>query len=247
MTGRDDMERLHVAVVEDDPAVADVLGDMLAEEGYVPHLCRGAAELDQAMGRERMSLVLLDLKLPDGDGLSIAARMRATHGTPVIILTGKGSEIDRVVGLEIGADDYVVKPFSVREVAARIRAVLRRTSGQAAAPQVLPGRGFGFAGWVLDLERRRLADAAGRDVTLTVAEFDLLAALVSAQGRVLSRDQLLDMTRRDNDSVTDRTIDVLILRLRRKIEANPAQPQFIRTERAIGYVFGVAVERIGGG
>lgn len=236
---------MHIAVVEDDPDVAAILSDMLSGEGYVPHLCYGAAQLDAALGRARISLVLLDLKLPDGDGLSIASRVRASHGIPIIILTGRGSEIDRVVGLEIGADDYIVKPFSVREVAARIRAVLRRATPAIPDRPPSPGRGFCFQGWVLDLDRRRLYDPMGHDVTLTVAEFDLLAGLVAAQGRVLSRDQLLDLTRRDTDSVTDRTIDVLVLRLRRKIEENPAQPQFIRTERTIGYMIGVKVVRIG--
>jgi DNA-binding response OmpR family regulator len=171
--------------------------------------------------------------------------VRAGHGIPIIILTGKGSEIDRVVGLEIGADDYIVKPFSVREVAARIRAVLRRTAPAPPDRPPSPERGFRFNGWVLDLDRRRLYDPMGGDVVLTVAEFDLLAGLVAAQGRVLSRDQLLDLTRRDTDSVTDRTIDVLVLRLRRKIETNPSQPQFIRTERTIGYLIGVKVTKIG--
>lgn len=247
MTHLEKDERTHIAVVEDDPDVAAVLGDMLLDEGYVPHLCGGVAELDKAIAKQRMSLILLDIKLPDGDGLSIAARIRASVGIPIIILTGKGSEIDRIVGLEIGADDYIVKPFSIREVAARIRAVLRRSGNVAGVRRPHSGRGFGFAGWVLDLERRRLSDPAGRDVSLTVAEFDLLSVLVAGQGRVLSRDQLLDMTRRANDSVTDRTIDVLILRLRRKIETNPAQPRFILTERAVGYFFGLEVEKIDNG
>lgn len=237
--------KTQIAVVEDDPAVAATLSDMLSGEGYVPHVCHRAAQLDAVLEQFRISLVLLDLKLPDGDGLSIAARVRAGHGIPIIILTGKGSEIDRVVGLEIGADDYIVKPFSVREVAARIRAVLRRTTPAPPDRPPSPGRGFRFNGWVLDLERRRLYDPMGGDVVLTVAEFDLLAGLVAAQGRVLSRDQLLDLTRRDTDGVTDRTIDVLVLRLRRKIETNPSQPQFIRTERTIGYLIGVKVTKIG--
>ncbi|MBN9334733.1 response regulator transcription factor [Devosia sp.] len=235
---------LHIAVVEDDPDVAAILADMLTEEGYVPHLCAGATELDQALAQQRMAMLLLDLKLADGEGLSIAARMRASYGMPIIILTGRGSEIDRVVGLEVGADDYIVKPFSIREVAARIRAVLRRSAPAASTPAA-PRRGFRFEGWVLDLDRRRLAGPNGNETALSVAEFDLLAALLGAHGRVLSRDQLLDLTRRDNDSVTDRTVDVLVLRLRRKIEINPAQPRFILTERSVGYTFGVPTEKIG--
>ena len=236
---------LHIAVVEDDPAVAAILADMLTEEGYVPHVCAGASELDQVLAQQRMAMLLLDLKLADGEGLSIAARMRASYGMPIIILTGKGSEIDRVVGLEVGADDYIVKPFSIREVAARIRAVLRRSGPAATNAPAAPRRGFRFDGWVLDLDRRRLAGPSGNETALSVAEFDLLAALLGAHGRILSRDQLLDLTRRDNDSVTDRTVDVLVLRLRRKIETNPAQPRFILTERSVGYTFGVPTEKIG--
>lgn len=246
MTPSHETEHIHVAVVEDDNQIAAVLADMLQGEGYVGHICGSLSELDDAIAQHSISLILLDLKLPDGDGLSIAPRIRANLGIPIIILSGRGSEIDRVVGLEIGADDYIVKPFSVREVAARIRAVLRRASPKAAHPtQPLPDKGYSFAGWMLDLERRRLTDPNARDVSLTVAEFDLLAALLGAQGRVLSRDQLLDLTRRENDRVIDRTIDVLILRLRRKIEPNPAQPQLILTERAVGYMFCAKVEKIG--
>jgi two-component system OmpR family response regulator len=245
MTPPTELEHIHVAVVEDDTEIAAVLADMLHADGYVAHICGSLAELDDAVARQAISLILLDLKLPDGDGLSIAPKIRASHGIPIIILSGKGSEIDRVVGLEIGADDYIVKPFSVREVAARIRAVLRRSSPRAHSTQPLPKKGYSFVGWTLDLERRRLTDPKGLDVSLTVAEFDLLAALLSAQGRVLSRDQLLDLTRRENDSVIDRTVDVLILRLRRKIETTPAQPQLILTERAVGYMFGANVEKIG--
>lgn len=245
MTPPTDIEPIHVAVVEDDAEIAAVLVDMLGDEGYIAHRCGSLAELEQTVEQHAISLILLDLKLPDGDGLSIAPRIRANHGIPIIILSGKGSEIDRVVGLEIGADDYIVKPFSVREVAARIRAVLRRASPKPHATQPQPNRGYGFVGWMLDLERRRLTNPHGLDISLTVAEFDLLAALLSAQGRVLSRDQLLDLTRRENDSVIDRTIDVLILRLRRKIEITPGQPQLILTERAVGYMFGVNVEKIG--
>nr|WP_283258524.1 response regulator transcription factor [Pseudomonas sp. GX19020] len=233
-----------IAVVEDDPAQAALLCELLEAEGYLPRPCPKARDLARLLADEPPVLVLLDLGLPDEDGLALAARVRALHQIPIIILTGRGSEIDRVVGLEIGADDYLVKPFSLRELAARIRAVLRRSTGAA-----LPGpgdtslrEGFRFGGWVLDTLRRRLTDQKGNAVDLTVGEFDLLAALLAAHGRVLSRAQLLDMTRRGHDAVYERTIDVLILRLRRKIEPDPAHPRLIMTERAIGYHFAGAVE-----
>lgn len=234
-----------VAVVEDDPAQAALLCEFLEAEGYVPRPCPRARDLASLLEEEPPALVLLDLGLPDEDGLALAARLRALHRIPIIILTGRGTEIDRVVGLEIGADDYLVKPFSLRELAARIRAVMRRSAGAPpppAEPQLREG--FRFGGWALDTQRRRLSDPSGRPVELTVGEFDLLAVLLAAHGRILSRAQLLDMTRRGHDAVYERTIDVLILRLRRKIEPDPSRPQLIMTERAIGYHFAGAVEAV---
>ncbi|MCB5410911.1 response regulator [Pseudogemmobacter faecipullorum] len=242
--------RQSIAVVEDDPAQAALLCEFLEAEGYLPRPCPRARELAELLAGETPALVLLDLGLPDEDGLALAARVRALHQIPIIILTGRGSEIDRVVGLEIGADDYLVKPYSLRELAARIRAVLRRSTG-AALPAAVAGQplreGFRFDGWAFDKLRRRLTDPKGNAVELTVGEFDLLAALLAAHGRVLSRGQLLDMTRRGHDAVYERTIDVLILRLRRKIEPDPAHPRLIMTERAIGYHFAGAVEVVSAG
>lgn len=242
-----------VAVVEDDPAQALLLSDLLAAEGFAAQCCASARELLDLLAEPPLPvLVLLDLGLPDADGLALAARVRALHGIPIIILTGRGSEVDRVVGLEVGADDYLVKPFSLRELAARIRAVLRRSAGTgaatgagAAAPAA-PAlhEGYRFSGWALDTRRRRLTDPLGQPVDLTVGEFDLLEALLGARGRVLSRAQLLDRTRRGQDSVYERTIDVLILRLRRKIEPDPGRPQLIVTERAIGYIFAGEVDSV---
>ncbi|MDO9417811.1 response regulator transcription factor [Pararhizobium sp.] len=234
---------LQIAVVEDDTTLASTLEDMLLGEGYRVHLCPTAAALRTLMARTEIDMILLDLSLPDGNGLAVAAQIRATASVRIIILTGKGSELDRIVGLEIGADDYVVKPFSIREVAARIRAVLRR--GRNAPPAPADARkGYRFAGWTLDTDLRRLLNSNGKQISLTVGEFDLLHSIVSAERRILSRDQLLEMTRRSsNDDVFDRTIDVLIMRLRRKIETNPHIPEFIVTERGIGYRFNVAVER----
>jgi DNA-binding response OmpR family regulator len=236
---------LLVAVVEDDVGVAATLADMLAGEGYRAHICRSAAALRDLLRNSKVDMILLDIMLPDGNGLTMAAQIRSTTAVPIIILTGKSSEVDRIVGLEIGADDYVVKPFSVREVAARIRAVLRRTNNAISTPREVK-RGYNFSGWTLDLDLRRLYNPNGKDVPLTVNEFDLLQAIISSGGRILSRSQLLDITRlHGNDDVFDRTVDVLILRLRRKIETNPHLPQFIVTERGLGYRFNGAVERLG--
>lgn len=193
-------------------------------------------------------LILLDLALPDGDGLTVAVEVRRRAATPIIMLTGRGGRADRIEGLETGADDYVVKPFDMEELLARVRAVLRRTSGASAslaAPAPPIRRGYAFAGRSVDLDRRRLFDEAGRGVALTVAEFDLLNAFLAHAGRPLSRERLLDLLPGANEDVFDRTIDVLVLRLRRKVEPNPSQPQFIRTERGRGYLFTPAVTAIG--
>jgi DNA-binding response OmpR family regulator len=236
---------IHIAVVEDDSIVAASLQDMLVSEGYSVHLCSTGAALRALLKRVELDLILLDLALPDGNGLTLATQVRATTSAPIIMLTGRGSEVDRIVGLEVGADDYVVKPFSVREVAARIRAVLRRR--QIEAPQS-PAfqKGYKFAGWTLDVNLRRLYNPRAKQISLTVNEFDVLHSIVATAGRILTRNQLLDMTRRShNDDVFDRTVDVLILRLRRKIEANPHVPSLIITERGFGYRLNAAVERVG--
>lgn len=235
-----------IAVVEDDRILRETFCDMLVEEGYQVVPCSSAADLMQFLHTAAVDMILLDLKLPDGSGFEVIKQVRATDQIPIVIVTGRGDEVDRIVGLEIGADDYLVKPVSVRELAARIRAILRRSNARPvqAAAIMQPRSGFRFQGWTLDSDRRKLHRPDGSQVVLTVAEFDLLLAMVSASGRVLSRDTLLDMTRRENEEVFDRAIDVLILRLRRKIEANPQQPQFIRTERGIGYIFNAVVERV---
>lgn len=245
MLSRDDRRR-KIAVVDDDPAVRQTVADLLAAEGYEPVCCADAASLLAALDATRLDLIVLDLKLPDRDGIALSAQISATSGTPIIMLTGRAGDIDRVMGLEVGADDYIVKPFHNREFVARVKAVLRRTTRETAAP-VAPGprRGYRFAGFTLDTDGRKLTDPMGRPVTLTVAEFDLLLALVRAHGRVLSRNQILDLTHHDRDDVFDRTIDVLILRLRRKIESNPQQPWMIRTERGLGYIFDCAVIAFG--
>lgn len=231
-----------VLIVDDDADVRDLVRYELEAQGWEVAEAASGAEIAEAIARFTPDLILLDLRLPDADGLSIAQRLRATSAIPIIMLTGLGGDIDRIVGLEMGADDYVVKPFNPRELIARIKAVLRRAGG---APQPAPDHDCrAFAGWQIDLSARQLKDPSGAAVALTNAEFLLLEAFVGAPRRVLSRDQLLERTRSDGGEVFDRTIDVLILRLRRKIEPNPRAPQIIRTERGAGYVFDAEVRRL---
>lgn len=239
-----------IAIIDDDSAVRDVVVDLLQSAGYeaVPFGSVDAFERDRGRSHD-WALIILDLQMPGRDGLGFAGMLRATSRIPIIMLTGRGDEIDRVLGLEIGADDYIVKPFNNRELVARIRALLRRASP---LPSLTAGgggaeirAGYRFGGFVLDSENRQLQSVGGVPVALTVAEFDLLCVLLASRGRVLSREQLLTRTRRSEADVFDRTIDVLILRLRRKIEPSRHHPRFIRTERGYGYVFDGPVEVIG--
>ena len=188
---------------------------------------------------------MLDLRLQGEDGLQIARRLREASSIPILMLTGRAEEADRVMGLELGADDYLTKPFSPRELLARIRALLRRAGAQATvADAIARVRAYRFGGWELNIGLRRLKARRRRRVELTNGEFSLLAAFVSAPQRVLSRDQLLELSRLHNAEVYDRSIDVQILRLRRKIEADPAHPQLIKTERGAGYLFDATVETV---
>jgi two-component system OmpR family response regulator len=227
----------HILFVEDDPEIRGLVADFLRENGYRVSVARDGSEMDQLLGASRVDLLILDIMLPGEDGLSLCRRVRAANSLPVIMLTARGSEIERVVGLEMGADDYLTKPFSTHELLARIRAVLRRTQAldvpaSAGRPSVLT-----FAGWVLNLGARRLQSADGTRVPLTGAEFELLVAFCEHPNRVLTRDQLLDLTRGRAPSPFDRSVDVQVSRLRRKIEENPKDPALIQTVRAGGYIF----------
>jgi two-component system OmpR family response regulator len=184
---------------------------------------------------------LLDLMLPGDDGLTLCRKLRADSGVPVLMLTAKGEEVDRIVGLEVGADDYLPKPFNPRELLARVRAILRR-AGEGPAPHA-KGPAYRFAGFALEPAARRLTGADGNEVVLTAGEYDLLLALVERAGRVLSRDQILDLTRGRSAGPFDRGVDIQISRLRHKIEANPDDPALIKTVRGGGYVFAAPVER----
>src|SRR2546428_10334159 len=236
----------HILAVDDDPAMRKLVADYLHDNDLRVTAVATGAEMAQAFAEHAIDLVMLDLRLVGEDGMQLARELRAESAVPIIIVTGKQDEADRVMGLELGADDYVMKPFSPRELLARIRAVLRRYQ---TAREVLPPRGekrraYRFAGWELNLGSRRLTSPEGRRVDLTNGELSLLQALCAAPQRVLTREQLLDLSRLNGAEVYDRSIDVQILRLRRKIEPNPAQPQYIRTERGAGSVFTVPVQAL---
>jgi two-component system OmpR family response regulator len=187
---------------------------------------------------------VLDLKLKSEDGMALARALRDESTIPIIMLTGRIDEADRVMGLELGADDYLTKPFSPRELLARIRTVLRRRRAEVRQGKPEGIRAFRFDGWELNLNTRRLTAAEGRTVALSNGEFSLLVVMLGAPQRILTRDQLLDLSRLHNDEVYNRSVDVQIMRLRRKIEKDPAEPRYIRTERGAGYLFGVPVETV---
>jgi two-component system OmpR family response regulator len=243
----DGAKMIQVLIVDDDADIRDVVTHEVRQQGWAGLEAGSEADLVAVLREQTPDIILLDIRLPDQDGLTIARRLRATSVIPIIMLTGMGSDIDRIVGLEIGADDYVVKPFNPRELVARIKAVLRRTSRKpmgTAPSESLAHDCRRFAGWLLDRTARVLTDPSGNPVSLTNAEYLLLEALVDAPHRVLSREHLLDRTHSYDADVFDRTIDVLILRLRRKMEHNPQAPKLIRTERGAGYVFGVDVDKV---
>jgi DNA-binding response OmpR family regulator len=234
----------HILAIDDDPAMRKLVADYLRENDLRVTAVATGAEMTQALDQHAIDLVVLDLRLAAEDGMQLARKLREASTVPIIIVTGKQDEADRVMGLELGADDYVTKPFSPRELLARIRAVLRRYQ---TAREVLPAQGekrraYRFAGWELNLGSRRLTSPDGGRVELSHGEFNLLHAFCAAPQRVLSREQLLDLSRLYGAEVYDRSIDVQVLRLRRKIETNPALPRYIKTERGAGYVFSVAVE-----
>jgi DNA-binding response OmpR family regulator len=233
----------HILVVDDDLAIRELIREYLTEHDFKVSLAETGADMDRVLGAEMVDLVILDLKLPDEDGLAIARRLRDSLDLPIIILTGRKEEADRVMGLELGADDYVTKPFSQRELMARIKAVLRRTEGKREKRRGETVRMYKFSGWELNTGTRKLKAADGRNVELTNSEYALLVAFLKSPQRILSRDQLLESSRL-HDDIYDRSIDVQILRLRRKIEESPNQPTLIRTERGAGYYLDSPVETV---
>jgi DNA-binding response OmpR family regulator len=237
------MDKGTILVVEDEPNIADLVDLYLSRDGFrVVKKATGEDGL-AAIRDQQPRLVVLDVGLPDVDGLEVCRRIRATSALPVIFLTARADEVDRILGLELGADDYLTKPFSPRELLARIRALLRRSRQQQTVAEGLQRiRAYHFAGWELNVRLRRLISPKGEAVLLTNAEFNLLAAFLAAPQRVLSRDQLISLSRLHNDEVFDRSIDSQIARLRKKIDPRGEIAQLIRTERRAGYIFTAHVE-----
>lgn len=237
-------ETTRVLIVEDDREIGPLVRDLLVREGYETRWVRSAPQMDQALIDQGADLVVLDVMLPGEDGLSICRRLRAASNVAILMLTAKADDLDRIIGLEMGADDYLPKPFNPRELLARIRAVLRRTAPAAAAARSgASGEILRFAGFSFDLAARRLSRDGGGEIELSAGDYDLLAALVRHPQRVLSRDQLMDLTKGRSWEAFDRSIDVALSRLRRKIEDDPAHPAIIKTVRNGGYLLAVPVER----
>lgn len=232
----------HIALVEDDDEIRDLVAALLAREGWQPHSCRTAADFDALMRREKIDLALLDIMLPGEDGLSLCRRIRAEGNMPLMIVSARDDDVDRIVGLEIGADDYLPKPFNPRELVARVRALLRRAKGDM--PEKAANKCYEFGGWRWDVDMRRLVAPDGAPVDLTGGEHDMLLCLVEHAQRTLSRDQLLEWTRGRAAGPFDRTIDVQIGRLRRRLELHdPSGMGLIKTVRGGGYLFTAAVHR----
>ncbi len=236
----------HILIVDDEVEVRRLLEAGLKAEGYAVSEAADGAGLMAMLEKKPVDLITLDVRLGGEDGFNLAREVRAKNNVPIIMISGKGDMIDRVVGLELGADDYIAKPFHMREVLARIRAVLRRYETQGAEPaRASPAeksRRFEFDGWVLDAGRRALVNQEGKDCELTTAEFNLLLLLVERPGRVLSRDELMDLLKGHDWTPLDRSIDGLVARLRKKIERGEV-PQLVKTVRGVGYVFAAQVRR----
>ena len=236
---------VHVLAIDDDPSVRQMISDYLTDNDIQVTTVGSGKEIAEVMARHTIDLLILDLKLPGEDGMQIARNLRTESDVPIIMLTGRKDEADRVMGLELGADDYLTKPFSPRELLARIRALLRRTRAHETIANGLSRiRAYRFAGWELNVRLRRLKSPQGETIPTTNSEFNLLVAFLAAPQRVLSREQLLELSRLHDDEVYDRSVDVQVGRLRKKIEAKGARTPLIRTERGAGYVFTAIVETI---
>jgi DNA-binding response OmpR family regulator len=232
----------HILVVDDQQEICDVVQDYLSGEGYRVSTAHDGAGMRRALAQSRVDLIILDLMLPGEDGLTLARSLRDESNIGIIILTGRGETVDRIIGLEMGADDYLPKPFHLRELLARVKSVLRRVTSRTADKASAPRLKARFAGWNLDLSSRELFSPDGREVRLTTGEFDLLAAFVNNANQVLTRDRLLDLARNREAGPFDRTIDVQVGRLRRKLEDDPQRPSMIKTVRGTGYIFTPTVE-----
>lgn len=237
----------HVLAVDDDPSVRQLITNYLVDHEFRVSTAASEREMRSVLARDPANLVVLDLRLGNEDGLQIARALREETKLPIIILTGMREEADRVMGLELGADDYLTKPFSPRELLARIRALLRRARMHETVAEVVASvRAYRFEGWELNVRLRRLRTPEGEALTLRNAEFNLLLAFLAAPQRVLSRERLLELSRLHNAEVYDRSVDVLVGRLRQKLEADPRKPGVIVTARGAGYIFKPAVDTVRG-
>ncbi len=232
----------HILIVDDHEDICELVQNYLTGEGYTVTAAHDGTSMRRVMAQTPVDLVLLDLMLPGEDGLTLARTLRNESSVGIIILTGRGETVDRIIGLEMGADDYLPKPFHLRELLARVKSVLRRASDRGTKPGTTGPVVAQFAGWRLDLTTRELMSPKGSEVRLTTGEFDLLAAFVSNANQVLSRDRLLDLARNREAGPFDRTIDVQVGRLRRKLEDDPQNPSLIKTVRGTGYIFTPPVE-----
>jgi two-component system, OmpR family, response regulator len=230
--------------VDDESGINELIAGYFAPRGFEVRCAESGEAMRAAIAEGGIDVVLLDLGLPGEDGLDLACFLRDTWKGPFIIVSGRGETIDRVVGLEVGADDYVAKPFDLRELLARVRSVLRRAAPGARPADATGGARFAFGGWTLDIPARRLTDRQGAEVTLTRGEFDLLQAFAERPLRVLSRDQLMEVTHNRDAGPFDRTIDVQIGRLRRKLGDDPKNPGLIKAVRGLGYQFTLEVTRV---
>ena len=231
-----------ILVVDDEEEIRDLLANYLSSFGFEVAAVADGASMRAAVDRHRPDIVLLDLGLPGEDGLSLARELRTQPRPPgIIIVTGRGQPVDRIVGRELGAADYVPKPFDLRELAARVRSVLRRTKVEPAQQAPLARDCYDFAGWRIDLSSRSLTRSDGAAVPLTTGEFDLLATFVRNPNQALSRDRLMELMHHREAGPFDRAIDVQVGRLRRKIERDPAEPELIKSVRGVGYLFAARV------
>jgi two-component system OmpR family response regulator len=234
----------HVLVVDDDASMRDVIRNYLESQNFQVSTVSDGRGMTRVLAEASVDLIILDLNLANEDGLDLMRGLNGRTDVPIILVTGhRRGETDRVVGLELGADDYLTKPFGLRELLARVRAVLRRSeAGERRARKDAKRIRFRFAGWELNMRTRGLTSPTGSTAALTAGEFNLLTAFLRSPQQILSREQLLAASRVHDEEVFDRSVDIQILRLRRKLEANPSEPQLIKTERGAGYIFATAVE-----
>jgi two-component system OmpR family response regulator len=234
----------NILVVEDDRETRTLIAKYLRTNSCNVTTAADGREMDKAMADHRVDLLILDVMLPGEDGLTLCRRVRAGSQVPIIMLTARGEDVDRILGLEMGADDYLAKPFNPRELLARINAVLRRQASALNASAMPSATALAFAGWQIDFRLRELRNPGGARVAMTSAEFDLLRTFCERPGRVLSRDSLLDLTQGRNAGSFERSIDVLVSRIRRKIEADPQDATLIKTVRSGGYMFTPEVQAV---